>query len=122
MKSSFKELPVTKDNPQVIVRKIEWGGMSVGAVEVRQTYNDASKYKGLPDDQCQLPHWGYILEGQFRSKIGDQEEVYKAGDVFYLPPGHTSVWEAGSVYIAFTLADESAKKQAEVLQAKAKIS
>jgi hypothetical protein len=116
MKSSIKELPVTKDIPEAIVRKVEWGGMQVSVQEFHQTLDAAPLCKGLPGDQCQLPHWGYILEGQMRCKFGNREEVYNAGDVIYHPPGHTTVWEAGLVYISFTPADEY-KKQAEMLQA-----
>ena len=47
--------------------------------------------KGLPDDRCQCPHWGYVVEGQVTFRFADREEVYEAGDAFYAPPGHVPV-------------------------------
>ena len=46
--------------------------------------------QGLPDDACQVPHWGYVLEGAIEVRYtDDSEEVDEAGDLFYWPPGHT---------------------------------
>jgi hypothetical protein len=46
--------------------------------------------KGLEDDLCQSPHWGYLIEGgvTVTYKNGSQESV-QGGDLFYWPPGHT---------------------------------
>ena len=44
--------------------------------------------KGLPDDRCQCPHWGYVIKGRLTFRFADHEEVFEAGDAFYLPPGH----------------------------------
>jgi hypothetical protein len=46
--------------------------------------------KGLKDDLCQSPHWGYLIEGEVTVayKQGGSE-VVGAGDLFYWPPGHT---------------------------------
>jgi len=48
--------------------------------------------KGLKDDLCQAPHWGYVSKGALTVtyKNGTSENV-TAGDLFYWPPGHT-VW------------------------------
>ena len=49
-------------------------------------------FEGLPNDKCQCPHWGYILKGAIHVRYEDgQEEVIRAGEVYYMPPGHT-VW------------------------------
>jgi hypothetical protein len=46
--------------------------------------------KGLEDDLCQSPHWGYLLEGEVTVTYKDgQQETISAGDLFYWPPGHT---------------------------------
>ena len=46
--------------------------------------------RGLEDDLCQSPHWGYLIEGEIAVtyKDGSKESV-KGGDLFYWPPGHT---------------------------------
>ena len=46
--------------------------------------------KGLEDDLCQSPHWGYLMEGEVTVTYKDgQQETISAGDLFYWPPGHT---------------------------------
>ena len=46
--------------------------------------------KGLENDLCQAPHWGYLIEGKVTITYADkQEETIAAGDLFYWPPGHT---------------------------------
>ncbi len=46
--------------------------------------------KGLEDDLCQSPHWGYLLAGDVTVtyKDGGKESVAE-GDLFYWPPGHS---------------------------------
>jgi quercetin dioxygenase-like cupin family protein len=43
--------------------------------------------KGLPDDRCQCPHWGYVFKGKMTARYADRDEVYEAGDAFYTPVG-----------------------------------
>ena len=62
--------------------------------------------KGLPNDQCQCPHWGYVFKGRLTWSFGDHEEVYEAGDAFYVPPGHAPKADAGSEFVQFSPADE----------------
>lgn len=46
--------------------------------------------KGLEDDLCQSPHWGYLIEGEVTVDYKDgQREVLSAGDLFHWPPAHT---------------------------------
>ena len=33
--------------------------------------------KGLPDDRCSSPHWGYVFTGRLTFDCGDHEEVSK---------------------------------------------
>lgn len=46
--------------------------------------------KGLRNDLCHSPHWGYLIEGEVTVTYGDgKSEVVTTGDLFYWPPGHT---------------------------------
>jgi hypothetical protein len=47
--------------------------------------------KGLPDDRCPCPHWGYVLKGKMTARYAERDEVFEAGDAFYTPPGHIPV-------------------------------
>jgi hypothetical protein len=59
-------------------------------------------FAGLPDDQCQAEHWGYVIAGQVTFKTDAGEETFVAGDAYYVPPGHTPVLYAGTEVIEFS--------------------
>jgi hypothetical protein len=82
------------------------GGYTVNFLSFRQDADGAPLLKGLPDDRCQCPHWGYVLKGRLTYRFADHEEVFEAGDAFYLPPGHVPLAEAGSEFVQFSPADE----------------
>jgi mannose-6-phosphate isomerase-like protein (cupin superfamily) len=59
--------------------------------------------KGLPNDSCHCPHWGYVLKGRVSYRIDGGEDIsVEAGDAFYLPPGHAPVVEAGTEFVQFS--------------------
>ncbi len=46
--------------------------------------------KGLENDLCQSPHWGYLIDGEVTVTYqGGNSEIITGGDLFYWPPGHT---------------------------------
>jgi hypothetical protein len=45
-------------------------------------------FHGLPDDRCQCPHYGYVLEGEFVYRTAEGEITLRAGQAYYIPPGH----------------------------------
>jgi hypothetical protein len=59
--------------------------------------------KGLEDDLCQSPHWGYLIEGEITVtyKDGSQEAV-QASDLFYWPPGHSVAVNQDAEIILFS--------------------
>jgi hypothetical protein len=59
--------------------------------------------KGLPNDLCPCPHWIYVIKGRSRVTYADgSEEIQKAGDLCYLPPGHTAVIEEDIEFVEFS--------------------
>ena len=63
--------------------------------------------KGLQDDRCQCPHWGYVIKGRVTFRYADREEVFEEGDAFYTPPGHVPVkHEPGSEVVLFSPTEE----------------
>ena len=105
MQALRQDLPVAAEMPEGTIRQVDWGSMTVENVIIRQAFDGEPLFKGLPDDKCQCPHWGYVLKGQVRYKFADHEEVYSAGEVYYAAPGHTPVLEAGCEYIEFSPTD-----------------
>ncbi|MET9731293.1 hypothetical protein ABZZ79_11750 [Streptomyces sp. NPDC006458] len=62
--------------------------MTVGFLRVPKGTDMASAFKGLPDDMCPCPHYGYLLSGRMRMRTKDGEHVYEAGRAYYWAPGH----------------------------------
>ncbi len=68
-----------------------WGGMTVAVNEAPAGTDFSPLLEGLKNNSCQVPHWGYIIKGALRLQYDDGKvEVLKAGDVFYMPPGHVA--------------------------------
>jgi hypothetical protein len=99
MHGSKTDIPVAFESAEGTIRVIEWGGMTIELGSFRQESDLSPLFKGLPDDRCQCPHWGYVQQGQLHFTFADHEEVYHAGDVYYAAPGHTPVIGAGAEYL-----------------------
>ncbi len=106
MRGSNHDLPVAFDMPQGTIRSAEWGAMNVEMGICRADIDPAPFFAGLQEDRCQCPHWGYVIKGQMRLRYADREEIYRAGDAYYAPPGHTPFLEAGCEYVEFSPAAE----------------
>ncbi|MGN6172735.1 MAG: hypothetical protein ACTHPS_07260, partial [Streptosporangiaceae bacterium] len=63
-------------------------------------------FRGLPDDRCQFPRWGYVLRGRVGFRFADRVETYAAGDAYYVPPGHTPIHYAGAEIVEFSPTDQ----------------
>jgi hypothetical protein len=87
---------------EAIRRETEWGDMRVGFETYLQDFEAAPLLKGLPNDRCQCPHWGYLLSGRMVVRYEDQGEAIEAGDVHYMAPDHTIAVDAGTVLIEFS--------------------
>ena len=106
MRGSIHDLPVALEIPEGTIRQVDWGGMTVELGVFRDRIDPSPLFKGLPDDRCQCPHWGYVIKGALRFKVGDREEVFRTGDVYYVPPGHLPIIEADTEYVEFSPAIE----------------
>jgi hypothetical protein len=87
----------------------ELGGYTVGFETFREDADTTPVFRGLPDDRCQSPHWGYVISGRLTLKFADRDEVYTAGTAFYAPPGHIPVVEAGTEVVEFSPTGEYEK-------------
>jgi hypothetical protein len=76
----------------------------------------ADLFRGLPDDRCQFPRWGYVVEGKVGFRFADREETYKAGDAYYVPPGHTPIHHAGAEIVEFSPTDVLSETIGVVMQ------
>lgn len=93
MHARKEEVPVPNQSGSAYSRSVEWGGMNVAFEGWPAGFDSAPYFKGLPDDRCQCPHWGFVFRGRFRVIYADHEEIIRAGDVYYIPPGHNGIVE-----------------------------
>ncbi|WP_426998449.1 hypothetical protein [Pseudarthrobacter sp. N5] len=73
-------------------------------------------YRGLPEDLCQSPHWGYVIRGRLILHRPDGDEVVEVGEAYYTAPGHTGEVGPGTELVEFSPSDEYARTMAVVSQ------
>ena len=81
------------------------GGYSVCFESHTADADLADLFRGLADDRCPLPRWGYVIRGRVAFRLADREETYAAGDAYYVPPGHTPIHCAGAEIVEFSSTD-----------------
>jgi hypothetical protein len=62
---------------------------TVNFLTFARTIDATPLFKGLPDDRCSCPHWAYIFKGKITFRFADHDEVFEAGDAFYVPRATT---------------------------------
>jgi hypothetical protein len=96
-----------EDHGPVVDRSEDMDGYTVNFTEFRESIDATPMMKELPGGRCQCPHWGYVFKGSMTFRYADRDEVYRAGEAFYAPPGHIPVEnEPGSDVLQFSPADE----------------
>ena len=107
MRESTRGLPVAMEAPGMTVRNVIWSEIAIGYLELPAGTDLTPMFKGLPDDACPCPHWGYVIKGALHVKYTDgSQEVAAAGDVFYLPAGHTGCLEEDTIFLDFSPEEE----------------
>ena len=107
----------------VVLPMIEgWGGMTVDINRAPAGTDFTPLLEGLENDKCQVPHWGYVVEGAIRIIYENGEtDVFSEGEAFFMKPGHTAIVEKDVLLVSFSpehemhdLADHLNKKVAEM--------
>src|SRR5262245_30620386 len=78
------------------------GGWSVGFEAYSEDADLAPVFRGLPDDQCQCEHLGYVVKGKVGFRTADGEELFTAGEAYFVGAGHTPVLYAGTEVVEFS--------------------
>ncbi len=96
-----EKLPIILETPDTAIRALSgMGGMALAYLELPAGTDLGPLLEGLPDDKCPCPHWGYILKGKLTVSYRDGgDEKLEAGQVFYLPPGHTATVQEDAAII-----------------------
>lgn len=96
------EAPVQVDAPEITGRYVDLDGYTVSFETFHVDVDPAPVFRGLPDDRCQCPHWGYVVSGRLVIRYAEHEETYTAGDAYYIPAGHLPVLTAGTEIVEFS--------------------
>ena len=103
MRQPVTDLPTLMENPAGKLQSTPWGGMACTYAHFVAGTDLTPLFVGLPDDKCPCPHWGYIMEGAIRITYADgREETIRAGEAFYLPPGHAPVIVEDTTFVEFS--------------------
>jgi len=110
MRVSKDDVEVAMQIPSATLRRRMNFGSVAGYAELSAEYFSFSAsvdttelFIGLDGNQCQCPHWGYILRGQVTTidPKGARETV-KTNDLFYWPSGHNVRIDVDSEIIMFS--------------------
>jgi hypothetical protein len=100
--ASHDELPLEEIVPGYESRMADWGGITVAFEKAHAGQDASSMVKGLPDDRCQAPHWGYLFSGRMEVDYGDRRETIVGGQAYYIGPGHKLTFESDCEALEFT--------------------
>ncbi|KUM69415.1 hypothetical protein J7F01_19125 [Streptomyces sp. ISL-22] len=104
------DVPVAMEGDGVELRiKPIGGGMSVGYIRLPQGTDMGPALKGMPDDACQCPHWGYLLKGRLVMHTAEGEHTYEAGQAYYWAPGHVPVALEDCEFVEFSPTEDFQK-------------
>jgi hypothetical protein len=115
-KASKESITEVKDFGVAEDRTGHLDGYTVNFVSIRQDHDLAPMLSGLPGGRCPCPHWGYVLAGKMIARYAGHEEIYEAGDAFYLAPGHAPAAEAGTEFIQFSPSDQLQEVEAAMMR------
>ena len=96
------ELPEQEIAPGYSSRFADWGGITVAFEKAHAGQDASAMVKGLPDDRCQAPHWGYLFTGKIVVDYGDRSETIEAGQAYHVAPGHRITFLEDSEALEFT--------------------
>lgn len=90
-------LPVKIDVPGATARQVLSFGDASGYGTMAGEYfslgagtDIAPLLRGLHDDTCHAPHWGYMISGELVvSFVDGSETTCRGGEIFYWAPGHS---------------------------------
>lgn len=81
------------------------GGYTVSFESYGSEADPGELFRGLPDDRCQAPHWGYVVKGSLTYRFADHDETFHAGEAYYVPPGHLPLFHGGTEIVEWSPTD-----------------
>lgn len=109
MKKKIDEMAIEMQGDGLDARSEEFGDMVISYVRLPANFDGTPIVSALPGGVCPIPHWGRVIEGEIHLRYADgTEEITRAGEFFYWPPGHT-IWteDTGVVWMDVAPAEET---------------
>src|ERR1700730_8370436 len=97
----------------VVDRSDQIEGYAVNFTSFRDDIDATPLLKGLPDDRCQCPHWGYVANGKLTFRYANREEVLDTVSRDYPTPPATKMRRTPitAPFCASSLADASTERR-----------
>ena len=97
MRIPMNDIPTKINVPGAVARQAinfgdasDYGSLAAEYFSLGAGTDIAPLLKGLDDDACQAPHWGFVMSGEVVVTYTDAtEETCSGEDLFYWPPGHS---------------------------------
>ena len=97
MRITKNDIPIKIDVPGAVARQAanfgqatDYGSLSAECFSLGAGTDIAPLLKGLDDDACHAPHWGFMISGEVvLTYTSGEEETCAGDDLFYWPPGHS---------------------------------
>ena len=97
MRIAKNDIPIKIDSPGAVARQAinfgeasDYGSLAAEYFSLGAGADIAPLLKGLDDDACHAPHWGFIMSGEVVITYTDgRQETCSGDDLFYWPPGHS---------------------------------
>jgi len=97
MRITKDDIPTKIDVPGAVARQVgdfgeasDYGSLAAEYFSLGAGTDIAPLLKGLDDDACHAPHWGFMISGEVvLTYTSGQEETCGRDDLFYWPPGHS---------------------------------
>jgi hypothetical protein len=100
--ASHDQIELREIAPGYSSRFTDWGGITVAFEKAHAGQDASAMVRGLPDDRCQAPHWGFLFSGKIVVHFDDHTETIEGGQAYYIAPGHAIEFLEDSEALEFT--------------------
>jgi hypothetical protein len=103
---TWDDLPTELEGPGTEIRRTDRGGLALCLLRLEKGVDTRPLFKGMPDDECQCTHWGYMISGTIRVHTATGSTDYEAGETYHWAPGHNLEAITDCEYLEISPSDE----------------
>jgi hypothetical protein len=102
----WDDLPTVLEGPGTEIRRTDEGGLALCLLRLEKGVDTHPLFAGLPGDECQCHHWGYMISGTIRVHTASGTRDFEAGETYYWAPGHNLEAITDCEYLEISPTDE----------------